>query len=348
VVEPERTRVGRDPAEEGGCAGDSPEYEFLHALVTFRGRGRASTVPQGDLPVNASVHLLRRVAPTTVHLQANVPPEHPSTSILGSERSGTGTVIDPAGIVLTAHYIVIGAERIEVTLLDGSRVAGTLLGVDFGSGLALVKIATSEVYALPVRPVEDVRLGEDVFIVASVDDGRRVNDGVVSSIGPFEAFWEYMLDQAITTTASSPGLGGGPVVDTLGNMVGVVSLSLAEIGKFTLAIPASSYLTLRDDLLAGRVGATSLARAWIGLTCYTLRDHVVIAGLLPGSPGEHAGLKPGDVILSLDGVAVPDRRTLYTQLWSRKAGARVNLRVFRDSQVHEVSLVAGSMEEFFA
>jgi S1-C subfamily serine protease len=297
--------------------------------------------------MNASVHLLRQALPSVVHLRATVPDEHPSAAILGSERNGTGTVV-AAGVVLTAHYLLIGADTIEVTTSEGTTLPGTTLGVDFACGLGVLRVDEDHLPVLPVRARDEGKIGEDVFLVSSVGDGHRVASGAVSSIGPFEAFWEYLLDRAITTTAGNPGLGGGPLIDSRGRMMGVVALSLAEVGKFTMAIPTSYYLAERSRLL-GRTGAAQSApRAWLGLTCYTLRHHVVIASLIPGGPAENAGLKPGDVILELDGAAVSDRRGLYSRFWRHHAGERLQLRVFRNNGTQTIEVTAGSIEEFFA
>src|SRR5262249_26824952 len=152
--------------------------------------------------------------------------------------------------------------------------------------------------ALALRSTHDLALGEDTFIVASVGEGgARVSSGAVSYLGPFDANWEYVLEHAIMTTAMNPGLGGGPLLDTLGRVVGVASLNLNEIGRFSLSIPADYYLNARDDFLGGQ-RPPSATRAWLGIFCYAVKDHVVIAGLLPGGPGEQAGLKAGDVVLS--------------------------------------------------
>src|SRR5205823_10612797 len=177
--------------------------------------------------------------------------------------------------------------------------------------------------------------------------GVRVARGAISYVGPFDANWEYVLDRAIMTTAMNPGLGGGPLLDTQGRVVGVVSLNLNEIGRFSLSIPADYYLDGRDTLLGGRAPAAT-TRAWLGIFSYAMKEHVVIAGLLPGGPGEQAGLKAGDVILAVDGDEVRDRRTFYQLLWRRRPGDEVTLRVFRGRQEQTVRVASGNVEEFFA
>lgn len=287
------------------------------------------------------------VLPAAVHIRAEIPDAHASARLLGTERMGSGTIVDASGLVLTVNYVVLGADRVRVTLLDQRVFDAEVVRHDFASGLALLRIPEQRLPALPLRPTGDVHLGDDVFIVASVGEGAvRVSNGAVSSLGAFDANWEYVLDRAIMTTAMNPGLGGGPLLDTHGRVVGVVSLNLNEIGRFSLAIPADHYLDARDAFVSGRRGGGT--RAWLGIFCYAMKDRVVVAGLLPDGPGERAGLKTGDVILAIDGHEVPDRRSFYRLLWNHRPGEQVTLRVIRGKEMRTLSVASGDAEEFFA
>lgn len=298
--------------------------------------------------MNGSVHLLHKSVPTTLHLHATIPAEHASSAILGSERMGTATLLRETGIALTAHYIVAGAGEIEATTVEGTTHRAKVLGIDFESGVAVLGVDVPGATGLRLRGSEDLALGEDVFLVASVGEGRRVNSGNVSSIAPFEAFWEYSLECAVTVTADNPGLPGGPLLDRFGRMVGIVALSLAEVGKPTLVIPESAARAVIGEIEKTGTYRSSSPRAWIGITCYPLRDHVVVAGVLPGSPAERAGLQPGDLIVALDGEATTDRRTLYSRIWRHRRGARLRLRVLRKDQASDVEVLASAIEEYFA
>jgi len=288
--------------------------------------------------VNAAVPLLGKVLPATVHIQADIPKAHPSASILGAERMGSGTIVDPDGLILTVNYVVLGASRARVTLLDQRAYVADVVKHDFVSGLALLRIAESGLPALPLRSSTELALGEEVFIVASVGEGGvRVSSGAVSYLGPFDANWEYVLDRAVMTTAMNPGLGGGPLLDSVGRVVGVVSLNLNEIGRFALAVPSEHYSDARDAFLAGGQAALG-TRAWLGVFCQVMKNHVVIAGLLPGGPGDQAGLKAGDVILAVDDHDVGDRASLYRRVWLRRPGEPVQLKIFRGREVQLVTV----------
>jgi S1-C subfamily serine protease len=297
--------------------------------------------------VNAAVSLMGKVLPATVHLQADIPESHPSARILGTERMGTATIIDPSGLLLTVNYVVLGARRVRVTLLDKRAYDAEVLRHDFVSGLALVRIPEQGLPALPLRRLQGLEAGQDCFMVASVGEGAaRISNGAITAVGPFDANWEYVLERSVMTTAMNPGLGGGPLLDPLGQVIGVVSLNLNEVGRFSLAVPAEYYLDARDAFVSGTRARDT--RAWLGVFSYAMKDHVVIAGLLPGGPGEQAGLKAGDVILAVDGQEVVDRRTFYHLLWKRQAGEQVALRVFRGREARTLFVATGDVEEFFA
>lgn len=299
--------------------------------------------------VNASPQLLRSVLPSVAGISTRVASGHPSATLLGEERRGSGIVVGSGPLVLTVNYVVLGATDVQVTFGGGSRVPGRVVAHDFFSGLAVIDAAGGT--ARPARTLTDAGLevGQEVFLVASVgEEERRANTGVVSSIEPFAAYWEYCLDRAIFTTAMNPGLGGGGVFDCRGRLAGIVSLDLMDVGRFTLAIPVQNFTAHRDELLQHGRRVTRPPRAWVGLYCYEIRQHVVIAGVLPGAPADLAGLRPGDVILDFEGVPVTARRSLYESLWARRPGETVHFQVFRNNEIRDVAVVAADAEEFFA
>jgi S1-C subfamily serine protease len=298
--------------------------------------------------VNADVGLLARTLRSTVHIRARIPREHASAQILGTERMGSGLVVDGGGLLLTVNYVVLGAEEVKVVTLDDRAYVAEVVRQDFHSGLALLRVAGRDLPPLPLRRTADLELGEGVFIVASVGEGSaRVADGAISYLGPFDANWEYVLEHAIMSTAMNPGLGGGPLVDARGRVVGVASLNLNDIGRFSLSIPADYYLDARDAFVSGNRPAGD-ARAWLGIFCHAMNDRVVIAGMLNDGPGERAGLKPGDVVVAVDGRDVTDRRSLYRLLWTHRPGEPVVLEVMRGTERHVITVASGNAEEFFA
>ena len=283
-----------------------------------------------------------------VFLHAEIRAEHPSAPILGEERMGAGVAVTPEQ-VLTAHYLVLGASTAEVVGLDGRERRVDRVSIDHESGLALLTVEGAGFEPARLRPEEEeLKPGDPVFLLTCTGDKeRRGASGHVSFVGPFEAFWEYMLDRAIMTTMVNPGLAGGPLLDGHGRVAGIVSLGLAAVGRYSLAIPTALFHERRALLESGRPVPEAERRAWIGFYPQAHEDGIAVSGVVPGGPADSAGLQRGDLLVSLDGRAVQDLRQLYRALWRRAPGEVVGMQVLREESIHVIEIVAGDRYEFY-
>jgi len=298
--------------------------------------------------LNAHLGLIHSVLPATVDLRVGIPESHPSTRNLGSERMGSGTIVDPDGYILTVHYVVLGAESITVTMADGEQFPGELVAQDFESGLGLIKIPGRDLPFLRPAPAESLSLGQAGLIVASSGEtGRRVSGGYVTSTESYDGHWEFMLEKTIRLTAFNPGFGGGALVDFRGRMMGVVSLNLNEVGKFSLAIPLEYYLANEQELKHfGRVRSRP-RRPWLGFYPQPIAGHVVVAGLVPGGPAEKSGLKEGDIIVGIEKKEIRSRSELYREMWKKNAGERISFRILRDEEAVNLEVISGDRWDFY-
>src|SRR4051794_966403 len=186
--------------------------------------------------MDAPIGIARQDACSMVFLRSEVPAEHPSAAVLGEERLGSGVAVAPDRI-LTAHYLVLGARSVTVTGIDGTERRVSRVAIDHESGFALLHLDEPAFPALIPGAVHATP-GTPVFLLGHTAEGeRRGASGHVCLVGPFEAFWEYMLDRAIMTTAVNPGLAGAGLFDTRGRLLGLVTLGLATVGRYSLAIP---------------------------------------------------------------------------------------------------------------
>ncbi len=299
--------------------------------------------------MNAVVSLLERTVSASVALEVTIPESHPSAALLGTRRHGSGILFDNFGLVVTANYVTLGARNVSVHSVDGRRWTGRPILQDFRRGFAVVAIQeTARFPALALDKVGSLKAGDPVFLLAAgADNSRRVHDGVVSAIEPFDAYWEYHTDHAVFTTAPSPGFGGGALIDRRGVVCGLVLLEVAEIGRFTLAIPLDDLALHREELLQ-RQGVQQPARGWLGVFCYSVSHHVVIGGVIPGSPADTGGLKSGDVVLMVGDERIQDRGSLYQLIWRHKPGDRLQLRVYRNNAIVPLTLEVGDVDAFFA
>ncbi len=298
--------------------------------------------------MNAHLGLIHSILPAVVDLRVTIPENHPSTRNLGSERMGSGTIVDPEGYILTVHYVTLGAESITVTLSDGEKLPGELAAQDFETGLALVKIPGRDFPFVRPATSESLSLGQAAMIVASSGEaGRRVSGGYITSMESYDGHWEYMLEKTIRLTAFNPGFGGGALADLKGRIVGVVSLNLNEIGKFSLAIPIEFYLQNEQEMKKyGRVRSRP-QHPWLGFYPQPLAGHIVIAGVVPGGPAERSGLREGDIILGVEKKDVRSRPELYREIWKKKPGEQISFRVLREEESLNLEVTGGDRWDFY-
>ncbi|OGP20758.1 MAG: hypothetical protein A2038_09855 [Deltaproteobacteria bacterium GWA2_57_13] len=298
--------------------------------------------------MNAHLGLLHGILPATVDLKVSIPENHPSTRNLGAERVGSGTLVDPDGYILTVHYVTLGAQSITVTLLDGEQFPGELAAQDYESGLALVKISGRELPFLRPAPPESLSIGQAAMIVASSGETeRRVSGGYVTSTESFDGHWEYMLDKTIRLTAFNPGYGGGTLADMRGRIMGVVSLNLNQVGKFSLAIPIEYYLRHEQELKRYGQIQSRPRRPWLGFYTQGFGGHLVVAGVVPGGPAERSGLREGDIILGVEQKEIRSRPELYREMWKKQPGDRISFRILREEESLNLEVASGDRWDFY-
>jgi serine protease Do len=249
--------------------------------------------------------------------------------------------------VLTAHYLVLGAAKVEVTGPDGKARSVRRSAVDHETGLALLMLEGAALRPAAFGPADAVAPGLPVFIMTCT--GRNEHKGAtghVTAVGPFEAFWEYMLDRAIMTTVINPGLAGAALLDHDARLIGVVSLGLAAPGRYSLAIPLELFLRRREEM-ESEDGPTGRRRAWVGFYPQGFDGGVAITGVVPNGPGDRAGLARGDLVLSVDGTSVSTLRELYAALWRKSAGEAVSFQILRESAIRVVEVDTGNRDEFY-
>lgn len=302
--------------------------------------------------MNATVRLLEKVARATVGVHSQVPQTHVSAAIgLGTDRRGTGTLISAEGFILTVHYLLLGAQNVMVTLASGDQLPARIVAKDYNTGLGLLKIDGSNYPRLDVVSSEGCVPGQEAFTVSSLGGEKRCADsGIITYTGPFDAVWEFVLDRCLCVTASSLniGLSGGPICNTRGQVIGISYLNFADMGRAVLGVPGECFLQTRDELIQFGKRVSAPPKAWLGLLSYTLRQHVVIAGVMPGSPGDKAGLQQGDLVITADGRDISERRSLYDTLRNRRPGDSISLKVLRNNRVYQIDVPAARAEDYFA
>jgi S1-C subfamily serine protease len=298
--------------------------------------------------MDVSVELVKHLFRSVVHLRVTVPREHPSTRILGDERLGSGVIVDSSGLILSVNYVVMGAQSIEVCFAKGRRAKAEIVAQDFEIGLALIRVKRQGLPAATLGSVDGLERGAEVVALGALGaQERRAAGGIVTYLGEFEAYWEYLLERGIVSNAANPGFGGGGLFTLAGAMVGVLHLNLNEISRSSLSIPVDFYRKHEGELLRyGRV-VSRPRRAWLGVFAHALEEGVVVAGVVPDGPGDRGGLQEGDLIVSINAEQVASRRDLYLSLWRHEPGEPLTLEVMRDNKVRRFEMKGGDRAYFF-
>jgi serine protease Do len=304
----------------------------LPVSLTAAPRG---TAPRPDAPsLDGAPAFARRVAPAIVALRVEADPHAPSSANLGAERAGSAVIFDPAGYALTVSYLLLDAERLEVTLRDGRTVPARLVGLDLEVGLGVLKLAWPGPW--PTAPLGDstrVHPGDGAGTVGMTDTGDLMAvEAHVRAVRAYTAPWEYMLDRAFIVAPANPAFGGGALVDVSGAVIGITSLRLGDKPYENLAIPVEKFLAGREELLArGRVESRGV-RPWIGVYTENVPGRgAIVLGVSPVGPAGPAGFRRGDLIVSVNGKAVASQEEFYTRLWETRTGEPVAVTVRRDS-----------------
>jgi S1-C subfamily serine protease len=293
------------------------------------------TAPRPDVaPFDATPAFARRAAPGMVSLRVEADPHAPSSATLGAERAGSAVIFDPAGYALTVSYLLLDAERLEVTLRDGRTVPARLVGLDLEVGLGVLKLAWPGPW--PAAPLGDstrVQVGDGAGTLGMTENADLVAvEAQVRAVQGYTASWEYMLDRAFMVAPFNPAFGGGALVDGTGAVVGITSLRLGDKPYSNLAIPIEKFLAGRDELLArGRVESRGV-RPWIGVYTENAPGRgAMVLGVSPVGPAGPAGFRRGDLIVSVNGRAVASQEEFYTRLWETRLGEPVVVTVRRES-----------------
>lgn len=272
--------------------------------------------------------------------------------------SGSGVILSEAGLIITNHHVIDGADAIEVGLNDNRSFEAELVGSDPATDIAVLRIEADGLTALSWGNSDDVRIGDWVLAVGNPFDlTSTVTAGIVSAkardiqlLRPDYARDVFPVESFIQTDAAvNPGNSGGALVDTRGQLVGINTAIASRTGSYagySFAVPANLAAKVARDLIEfGRV-----QRAFLGVTIRPVDEAlaeetglpgvegVLVTGLTEDGGAAEAGLREGDVILSVDGDETPSLPLLLERVNRHRPGERTEIEVWRDGQTQRFTV----------
>jgi S1-C subfamily serine protease len=267
-----------------------------------------------------------------------------SNATLGQEREGSGVLIGKEGLVLTIGYLILEADRVEVTDYQGQKVPAAVVAYDHATGFGLVRsmgpIAARPARLGTVQPVAQL----DRMMIVTGGEQQNISIATVVSRRAFAGYWEYLIDDAIFTSPPRLDHSGAALINQEGELVGIGSLFVMDALTPGERLPGNMFVPvdlLRPvlDEMVRTGGQQGARRPWIGVNSLEEDGRVKVVQVNEESPAAEAGIVAGDIILSIDGQPVESLEAFYQALWTRgPAGVNVVLTVLHGPMTREVTV----------
>lgn len=273
------------------------------------------------------------------------------------QGSGSGVIIRPDGYIVTNNHVIENASKIEVTLNNNKTYEATVIGTDPATDVALIKIDATGLPTVQFADSDQLRLGEWVLAIGSpLGEELRstITAGIVSAKGRSMPNYDgaFKIESFIQTDAAvNPGNSGGALVNKQGELVGINTAIVSTTGSFagySFAVPSNIVKKIVSDL----IDFGSVKRAMLGISGATVTDELIknqklsvtnpegvyVADVVKGGAADKAGLKTGDIILSIDGTKTATMPELQAKVNSYHPADKATVKALRDGKEMEFSV----------
>ncbi len=257
---------------------------------------------------------------------------------------GSGVIASPDGYILTNNHVVEAADEIQVALSNGKTYPAKVVGADPETDLAVLKINATKLPAITFGHSDNLRVGDWVLAIGNpFGVGQTVTNGIVSALGRSHLGINTFENFIQTDAAINPGNSGGALIDAAGDLIGINSAIYSRTGGsqgIGFAIPVNTAKQEMEQIIKNG----GVTRGWVGIEVQDLSPELaesfslkstegaLIAGVLKGGPADAAGVKPGDILLAVDGKTVADSSSLLNLIASLQPGTDATLTLGRDAK----------------
>lgn len=266
---------------------------------------------------------------------------------------GSGVIVSPTGYLLTNNHVIEGADEIEVTFNDGRQAKARVIGTDPETDLAVLKVDMDGLPAITLGQSDTLQVGDQVLAIGNpFGVGKTVTSGIVSALGRTQLGINTFENFIQTDAAINPGNSGGALVDVNGHLMGINTAIYSRSGGsmgIGFAIPTSTAKSVMEAI----VQEGQVTRGWIGVEPQELNPElaeafgvahqsgVIITGVMQNGPAAQAGVRPGDVIRTVNGKPVKTVPELLSTVAALKPGEPAQLGIVRRQETGALTVVPG-------
>jgi serine protease DegQ len=266
---------------------------------------------------------------------------------------GSGVIVSTDGYILTNYHVVEAADEIEVGLADGRKARADMVGTDPETDLAVVRIKERNLPVMVLGHADEARVGDVVLAIGNpFGVGQTVTMGIISALGRNNLHINHFENFIQTDAAINFGNSGGALVDTHGHLLGINSAIYSQTGGSVgigFAIPVSTAKTVLEAIIAhGQV-----VRGWIGVESQDITPELadsfglarqagaIIAGVVRGGPADRAGIRPGDILLNVDGKEVTSTSDMLNLIAQLTPDRKAKMTVMRKNRQSTLDVMIG-------
>lgn len=266
---------------------------------------------------------------------------------------GSGVIVSPEGYILTNHHVVEAASEIQVALVDGRNTKARMIGSDPESDLAVLKIDLDNLPSITFGESDQAKVGDIVLAIGNpFGVGQTVTMGIIGALGRSQVGINTFENFIQTDAAINPGNSGGALTDTSGNLIGINTAIYSRTGGslgIGFAIPVSAVKQIMQQIIE----TGGVVRGWLGVSMQDITPELaesfglertrgtLIAGVLKNGPADDAGIKPGDILIAVNGETVRNSSEMLNKVAALPPGKVTTLTILRNGLEQKVQVLVG-------